>query len=192
MKVEKNRRYAEAEVVSFEVRMGICLPVAYRRHLMDVGAGHDPLSKVNLLDEWAQPEDETGFPRDFLQKPFPHEQAWNDRSLFNPQLGSRSPYYDKTLICGAMRVTNTGCEGYHLLVVSGPEAGNMWHDDRACDGKGIYPLKTLNGNTLTFEEYVGEVRTLPWHGLETCEALADGDNTESWLIRWLRRIRSLM
>lgn len=148
------RKHTEAEIVAFETRMGVRLPSSYRQHLMTVGGGCLTSSKVDLLEDWAQPFDVDGLPPGFLQQVFPHVQAWNDRSLLRPELGWNSPYYDSSLICGSMRVKSTGCEGYDLLVVSGPEAGNMWHDDRACGGKGIYPLKDLSGQTLTAEQYL--------------------------------------
>ena len=147
------RRYRDEELAAFEERIGIRLPSSYKAYLVQVGAGEFTGSKVSLLEEWCQPYSEEELPSTFLSTPFAFREAWNDRTLIDPALGWRAPYYDKLLFRGAMRIVNVGCETYYLLVVSGAEAGNMWCDDRAGTQSGIFPLSVL-GRRATFEDYI--------------------------------------
>lgn len=134
------RRYSEEELSGFEGRWAIVLPREYHVFLRTIGCtGPDGLS---LLEEWHQPHQVEVFPPDFLCSPFPHHIAWNDRSLLRDARGWASAYYSHDLWRGSIRIRNTGCEGYDMLVVSGPSSGRIWHDDRACGGGGIYPVQT--------------------------------------------------
>jgi len=147
------KKYTEDELLEFERKHGITLPLDYRNYLIHAGVGFncDPCN-ICLLEEWCYPNDE--FPADFLSRDFPHTKAWDDKSLAKEGMGWGSPYHDKSLVCGALRIVETGCEGYDLLIVSGPERGNIWHDDRICSGKGIYPLRTRRKSRVTFADYV--------------------------------------
>src|SRR5262245_13393131 len=126
------KRYSELELAGFERAMGINLPDAYRRYLKELGAG----SSLSPLEDWSQPHEPERLPRDFLQQPFPFTEAWNDVGLKDPRVGWNSAYYDDMLFRGSMRIKNLGAEGYHLLVVSGSERGNVWADERASFSKG--------------------------------------------------------
>ncbi|MGB8355187.1 MAG: SMI1/KNR4 family protein [Chthoniobacteraceae bacterium] len=149
------QKYTDDELNEFEQKYRITLPQDYRDYLIQTGVGcYTDLDGICLLEEWCQPYDEKEFSDDFLTHDFPHTEVWNDRNITKEEMGWRSPYYDNNLACGAMRVVNTGCEGYDLLIVSGPERGNMWYDDRACSGKGIYPLRAKGTNRVSFQEYV--------------------------------------
>jgi hypothetical protein len=156
------RRYTAEEVAAFEHTMRIELPAAYRAYLLDVGAGFMCGSRVALLEEWCEPHFPEELPADFLAQPFPHSQAWNDLAIHDAARGWNSPYFDAWLCRGAMRVQSLGCDEYLLLVVSGPERGNMWHDARAVshiarggDGqRGIFPKASFGGGRVTIEEYL--------------------------------------
>ena len=120
---------------------------------MEVGANRN----LSLLDEWCQPNLLGHFPEDFLRQPFPHTQGWNDITLKDKQKGWGAPYYDDMLWRGAMRIRNMGCESYHLLVVSGPERGNVWADERATSSKGIYPLPDGAERRVSIDDYLTQL-----------------------------------
>ena len=143
------RLYSSQEIETFELRHRVKLPDSFRTFLIERGAGR----KISLLEEWCQPDFENELPAEFLSRPFPHVDAWNDRSLLDDR-GWFAPYFDHLLACGAMRITNMGGEQYNLLIVSGAEAGNVWCDDRACNGTGIYPLKAGNRRRVHIDDYL--------------------------------------
>jgi hypothetical protein len=153
-KVVGKRIYSETELRSFEETMGVSLPAVYRRYLNKVGAGERFGSKVSLLEDWCQPYFSEELPTDFLARPFPHRKAWNDLSLLNPALGWKSAYFDRLLISGSMRIGNLGDEGYYVLVVSGPERGYLWCDERVSANRGIYPLESRRGKRITIDRYL--------------------------------------
>ena len=132
----------------------MCLPKLYKQYLIDVGAGTFTRSRVTLLEDWAQPYGESELPSTFLAQAFPHHHAWNDRDLLEIGEGWKSPYFDPLLFRGSMRIVNTGCEEYYLLVVSGEESGNVWVDDRVPSGTGIYPLQGTVQDRVTIGDYL--------------------------------------
>lgn len=144
------REYREEKLLEFEQKHRITLPEDYRNYWLR----HRISLRIMGPEEWCTPHDEEDLPADFLSKDFPHTKAWDDKSIHKSELGWGSPYYDINLACGAMRIVNTGCEGYYLLVVSGPERGNVWCEDRVCNGRGIYPLRTMWKKRLSFAEYI--------------------------------------
>lgn len=154
-------RYSPPELEAFERRMGIELPTAYRVYLRDVGAGFMCGSRVALLDEWCEPEDPADLPANFLQQSFPFTEAWNDMAIHDPTRGWGSPYFDAWHCRGSMRLQGLGCGEYLLMVVSGPERGNLWHDDRALSHLagggargGIFPKTAKGAARVTIDEYL--------------------------------------
>lgn len=147
------RFYTEEELSDFERAMGIALPAEYRSFLLKDGIDFSMRWRLMLLEEWCEPYDPEKLGADFLVRPFPHREAWNDGSLFQKEAGWNSPYFNPSLACGAMRIVNWGCGGYYLLVVSGPETGTVWYDDRACGPRGILPLRSADGGRLSFAEF---------------------------------------
>jgi hypothetical protein len=135
------------EVAVFERRHGIKLPETYVTSLLAPAL----FSPFDALSEWAQPEGDEKLPPTFLSNPFPHLEAWNDLSLFDEALGWNSPYFAEDWWRGAMRVSNLGCEGYTLLVVTGPCRGQLWCDLRVSAMKGIFPLTNRSGERLLIE-----------------------------------------
>ena len=147
-------RCSPAELEEFETRMNVRLPDAYKRYLMDTGAGELTSSRVSLLEDWCQPYDEAALSPTFLSEEFPYREAWNDLRLIDEDKGWRSPYYDPALFRGSMRIVNIGCEGYYLLVVTGEERGNVWVDDRARTAAGIYPLQRPGRERVRIDDYL--------------------------------------
>lgn len=136
------------EIVRFEECHQIKLPVSYA----DILTSRRLMSPFDSLSEWCQPNDEEEMQPGFLASPFPHVDAWNDLSLFSDEKGWGSSYFDDHWWQGAMRVSNLGCEGYTLLVISGSCRGQLWCDLRVPEMKGIFPLKNRRGERLTVEK----------------------------------------
>lgn len=145
------RRYSPSELTEFEAHWRSTLPATYRTYLTMVGGGLG--LRVDLLENWCEPYSVEDLSPEYLREPFPHRQAWNDTSLIKHALGFRSPYFDPKLTQGSMRITNMGCECYRLLVITGPERGSVWVDDRA-DYGGIRPLFDRRGKRVTIDAYL--------------------------------------
>ena len=145
------RQHNEFEIVNFEVRHGIQLPEEYKDYLLKNRVSG--LSRVLDLDNWSTPDDEIEKPSDFLRRPFPHLEAWNEKSLYSEEKGWESEYYADRFWTGAMRVYNLGCEAYAILVISGTERGNIWIDGRAAWDSGIYPVRA-GSRRISFKEFI--------------------------------------
>jgi hypothetical protein len=85
-------------------------------------------------------------------RPFPHTGKWNLEhvelvppvDLTDDQMDAwfevhDRRYFDPGLVSGSIPIGHFGCAMWVRLVVAGPEAGNVWLDDRASNG-GIVPL----------------------------------------------------
>jgi hypothetical protein len=96
-----------------------------------------------------------------LSLPFPHTNPWNDTSG-PPTRTDQSEaeytrlreafdrrYYDSSLVNGAFPVCHLGCALRLWLVVTGPEAGNLWEDNRA-DFNGLAPLQQSGHARVSF------------------------------------------
>lgn len=157
-----NAPVSHAAMTAFESDGRITLPESYRRFLMELGNGgcgpHYGLFKLGEMDDGfghaAWPDQLFGN----LDRPFPHTQAWNDHGG-DPDTGGEN--FDKNLslferknqskehIPGAIPICHMGCALRLLLVVTGPERGNIWEDRRA-EHSGLVPVITPSGERLTF------------------------------------------
>lgn len=127
---------------------------------MDDGHGHAA---------W-RPDEVVGRPN----KPFPHREAWNlSPEEIEKLQGSDDD--DEMLssywipVDGAIPLCHEGCALRDWLVVTGPEAGRMWHDATAEYG-GWRPILDPSGARSTFEAWylrwldaalAGAARTAP-------------------------------
>jgi hypothetical protein len=151
------------QVRAFETRYGLSLPSEYRGFLLHVGnGGASPDFGMPGLGEalngtvsepWR--ESEVGDPA----VPFPHAGPWNDRrgwptsdrtrqgepgyeAAFLEQLRPfEMAYHSPRQVDGTVPLCDLGCGHRTWLVVNGPEAGNIWDDDRAA-GAGLRPKQT--------------------------------------------------
>ncbi|WP_042430291.1 SMI1/KNR4 family protein [Streptacidiphilus anmyonensis] len=91
------------------------------------GTGLDP-ARLSALQE-AEPDEEKFDDSDDFDEAWQewHEE-WND-FVWSP---------DQTV--GAIRLNEQGCGGFQWLVVSGPERGTIWGDDRGLGAPGLGPL----------------------------------------------------
>ena len=159
----------EADIKRFEARHKIQLPVEYRLFLLHVGnGGAGPaygLFRLGEMDDgfgtmpWDTVEGIVGN----LSEPFPHRNPWNDLTGMPPNEGLSDEEHDLQFeifdrvyyqpLNGAFPICHRGCALRDWLVVSGPEAGNVWCDDRA-DYNGVYPFKLPGFERVTFYQWV--------------------------------------
>jgi hypothetical protein len=167
---EFNPRLSELKVAEFEGRYGIRLPEAYRHFLLNVGdGGAGPSYGVFKLgkmdDDYGEKEWKEGQFVGSLRDCWPHRQAWNlpEEALTIPDGLSdeatemamdevNERYWDVSLVAGALPICHHGCAYRDWLVVTGPEAGQVWSDERV-DDKGLWPYERADGKRLTFAQW---------------------------------------
>lgn len=159
------------EIAAFEAEHRVCLPANYRQFLIRVGNGgagpYYGLFKLGVMDDGFDCGPWTDFVGD-LSSPFPHQDAWNDltgKPDDQMPMGSDEydaaieafdqRYFDRCQISGAIPICHIGCALRQLLIITGPEAGHIWSDDRA-DYKGLSPLKGSCGVRTTFHRWYRE------------------------------------
>jgi len=162
----------ESVVTQFETEHQIKLPEDYRRFVTEVGnGGAGPFYGVFKLGEmdasfkhkcWKECD---GFIGD-LAKPFPHTKHWNnlsaypndqeDEDAYEAELDAfDESYWNSDHVNGAIPICNQGCAYRNWLIVTGPEAGNVWEDLRV-DHKGLLPVASKRGHRATFLEWYSD------------------------------------
>jgi len=166
-----------AVIQAFEKKRLISLPEDYGYFIGAVGNGGAgpyyglfPFGDHDNGDDSCKWED--GYLIGDLAQPFPHTQDWNLPKSFwaEPEPdGHRSEeeehlrieawytqleeqYWNPRIMNGAIPICHLGCALRHWLVVTGPQKGFVWSDDRA-DYEGIHPLRDSRGEQLTFAEW---------------------------------------
>jgi hypothetical protein len=149
----------EREVAAFEARHGIVLPPDYREFVVRVGnGGAGPYYGVFPLGEMDGDDGHAAWvPGSFvgnLREPFPHAVPWNLPEQKLNELCANED--DEELlrrywvpVNGAIPICHRGCALRDWLVVTGPEAGHVWHDALA-DFGGWYPVMDSRGERATF------------------------------------------
>lgn len=161
----------EAQIAEFERTHGITLPSEYRDFILGRGNGGDSFFKLGEIDsgwDFVQWDEAEGVVGD-LAKPFPFDEPWNDLTNFidwDPDASEEKQreYEEKReafdliyyrALDGALPLAHLGCAIRLWLVVTGPERGYIWYDDRA-NLEGLRPL-ARNGERVGF---------LAWYGSE--------------------------
>ncbi len=94
-----------------------------------------------------------------LASPFPHTVHWNPypQSESDPAAyqACENEYFEPKWISGALPICHQGCGYYDLLVVAGPEYGNIWTDGRVSD-QGIAPASSANNRRLGFLDWYND------------------------------------
>lgn len=165
-----NPRLSGVEVTEFENRHSIRLPETYRDFVLNVGdGGAGPYYGVFRLgkmdDGYGESEWKEGDFVGVLRDCWPHHRAWNlpEEALTIPdglsgeaadmamdEIDKR--YWDGSLVAGALPICHHGCALRDWLVITGPEAGQVWHDARVDHG-GLRPYESADGKRLTFAEW---------------------------------------
>lgn len=137
---------AEEIVTSFEKRWKIILPEDYRRLLLTAGYVRLPndgysllLSLDKALEYLLEYFTDVPVPDDLFSAPFPFTTVWAGKDDFTDE----SDYLEHTrqkiaTMRGALPLGSGGCTTRYILIVSGPERGNIWWDDR-WDGFTVAP-----------------------------------------------------
>lgn len=159
-----NRPLGEPVVKRFETKHGIKLPADYRRFIIELGnGGAGPYYGIFKLGEMDNCFDQTKWrERDgfvgVLSRPFPHTTKWNNLTK-QPKASDDEDGYEKAMdefdrrywdsknINGAIPLCHEGCALRDWLVITGREAGHMWHDARA-DYSGLWPIGRKNRYTF--------------------------------------------
>jgi hypothetical protein len=171
-----NPPLAEADVLGFEQRHHIRLPVDYRGFLTAIGNGGAgpfyglfPLGMMDglgvQLKGWNEADGFVGT----LSKPFPLSDVWNDlRGKPSDELAEtddeeywkqfdrfEESYFHSTIVDGAIPICHLGCALRIWLVLTGEQAGKLWRDGRA-DWTGLSPLQLATGSPATFSTWYSE------------------------------------
>jgi hypothetical protein len=177
-----NDRLSDAQVAEFEGQHRMHLPADYRWFITNIGNGgagpYYGVFALGEMDDGFELESwEGGSFVGALHQPFPHTTEWNDLTgkpdddlaqenevEFFKQLAK----FEERYLCaidGAIPICHMGCALRIWLVVSGPEAGNIWIDRRA-DTDGFAPLTNGDAPRIGF---------LPWWENWLEDALDQGD-----------------
>jgi hypothetical protein len=167
---------AEDTVRDFEELHRVRLPPEYRGFLLSIGNGgagpYYGVFKLGEMDDgfgykaWRENEGFVGV----LSAPFPHTKPWNDPSgmpeFDDSRAGDREwedeycrrrdawnkRYWNTANVNGAIPICHQGCAYRDWLIVTGPEAGNVWTDSRA-DHAGLFPAQQQDGGRVTFLQW---------------------------------------
>ena len=173
-----NATLSESVVREFEAQYRIVLPVDYRSFLLEVGnGGAGPaygLFPLGMEDggtgdgprPWYENDGFVGN----LAAPFPHRRPWNDlagKPEYKEELEDDSSWEDEyqrkkglweqvywatANVNGAIPICHLGCAMRQWLVITGPEAGNVWDDNRA-DYGGLKPTQCGTRKRTTFLQW---------------------------------------
>jgi len=137
---------AEEIITSFEKRWKSILPEDYRRLLLTAGYFKLPNDGYSLLlsldkafEDLLEYFTDVPVPDDLFSAPFPFTTVWAGKDDFTDE----TDYLEHTrqkiaTMRGALPLCSGGCTTRYILIVSGPERGNVWWDDR-WDGFTVAP-----------------------------------------------------
>lgn len=157
----------EEELCAFEQTHDVQLPGDYRTFLARVGRGgagpYYGLFDLHQMDDgfgfttWKQGDGFVGI----LANPFPFVAEWNDLTgqPSDELMEADEAEYEKQMdafearywaqLNGAIPICHLGCALRHWLVITGPEAGNVWMDGRA-EYTGLHPLVSTGSDRVSF------------------------------------------
>jgi hypothetical protein len=167
-----NPPLSEEAVRQFQSEHGVVLPPSHRGFLIQVGNGgagpHGGLFRLGEMDDgWESRiwQEGNGF-IGLLSRPFPHTEPWNDlvgmpvfdeskdgdREWERAYEAFEDKYWSPEQVNGAIPICHLGCARRQWLVVNGPEAGNVWCDDRV-DHLGLHPLQFADSRRISFLDW---------------------------------------
>jgi len=159
---ELNAPLLPGAVAAFEANHGIQLPEDYKEFVLTVGNGGAgpyygiyPLLLEGNVDHRLRERNHID-----LKSPFPHVAAWDEPGFDainwdegeHPDDETLDAYLDPRHICGALCISQYGCGDFLLLVVNGPERGNVWFDGRG-NYSGIFPEQGAGAARISFSEW---------------------------------------
>jgi hypothetical protein len=126
-----------AELANFEREYDVQLPKDYADFLTQIGnGGIGPYYGLYSLAE-SVADDPGHRCRGFLASPFPLTEFFNPHDENNN--ANDDEFFDDRYISGSIVLSHQGCGYYDRLVITGPQAGQVWSDGRVSD-QGIAPL----------------------------------------------------
>ncbi|MEU1377727.1 SMI1/KNR4 family protein [Streptomyces triculaminicus] len=182
------------ELGELEAQIGVALPDEYRGFLRHVGAGGAGIFLVRRVDgSWLWEGDGAALTElSRLAEPFPRTgphaerlaalvEAWPEESDHADGEAYEAAYdawaeewepllWSADRTPGAVVIAHLGCALREWLIVSGPERGRIWSDDRA-DGVDLAPLLDDKGEPATFARWY-----LDWLEQAEHEASLRGDD----------------
>lgn len=125
------------DLTNFEREYGVQLPKDYADFLTEIGnGGTGPYYGLCSLDQ-SVADDPGHRSRGFLATPFPLTAAFNPYDEY--ENATDDVLFDNQFICGSTVLSHQGCGYYDRLVITGPQAGQVWTDGRVSD-QGLAPL----------------------------------------------------
>jgi hypothetical protein len=125
------------DLANFEREFNIKLPQDYASFLTRIGnGGVGPYYGLYSLND-AVTDDPGHKCRNFLATPFPLTEFFNP--FDDDDDATDDDLFDDQYICGSIVLAHQGCGYYDRLVITGPQAGQVWSDGRVSD-QGIAPL----------------------------------------------------
>lgn len=149
------------EIVQFEKETGIVLPTSYREFISKIGnGGIGPDYGLFSLEEAMVDFKLETHPKINISKPFRYSQSWNEGWILEidwergerPRKDILEKYMSINHLDGCLQIGHIGHGCTYLLILNGPESGNIWTDDRA-DYGGINPMVDSNGNKMDFMKW---------------------------------------
>jgi hypothetical protein len=124
-----------SELQAFERQFGMKLPQDYADFLTQLGNGGigPGYGLLSLAEAVKDPEQRC---REFLATPFPHTEYFNPYDV-DEATPDNECFFDQH-ICGSIALSHHGCGYFDRLVITGPQAGQVWIDSRVSD-QGIEP-----------------------------------------------------
>ena len=104
-----------SEVEAFERRRGVTLPEGYRRFITEIGNGGEGPPAYGM-----QPFPDVLWDDEDISKPFDFSEFW---SPTDPEQDDARAAQTRH---GNLRLGEDGCEMHWILIVVGPERGNVW------------------------------------------------------------------
>ena len=170
------------DVRAFEEILQIQLPSDYRTFVTEVGnGGAGPYYGILGLDQLR----EIATSRDTLARPFPYDQPSLGRDDILDQLQTADDdeyeqlltrYWAETERDGLISICEYGCDLRFILVVNGPERGNVWFDQVA-DLAGFCPV--------TINPQAPPKSWSSWCITENLEPTTDRVTFSDWYLCWL-------
>ncbi len=169
-----------AQLSELEAQVGVELPEEYRGFLLHVGAGGAgpayglfPVRRVQGRWRWegdgAELADLSNLGRPFPQhgpdpdelasllRRRPEEEGFAEIEDFDDAVEAWDERWEDVMwkperTFGAIVVSHLGCAYRQWLIITGPERGRIWSDDRAED-RDLVPLLTPDGQPATFAHW---------------------------------------
>lgn len=159
----------EAQVNNFEQQYHMTFPSDYRQFLLEVGhGGAGPGYELYTLEKGLYYASEESIPPlDILKRPFPFTEH---ACKYDPTLSAEenakitAPVYG-----GFLPLGHAGCSDTYVLILNGPERGNIWMESFGSDW-GIYPVLYEHAGIAGDNRHIG---FYDWYNLWLDRQIAD-------------------